>query len=246
MGAEPDAATHHGVSARATSIFILDSLLLIAFILLLSPRMTGLPRHELLGVAFILPVIVHLIIARPWIRGAAKDLTSARHPRTRINFILNALLFVLIVAEIFSGLEISQVLLPSMGWLRVDDRAWRQLHNEFLNWVRLFVAVHVAVNWNWIMGTLRRLSSAASRRITFAPTHVSALLWAIVILLIAMVEMVAIYRVLGHPTIARLYPQNEIARFRPTLGHALLQFFGQSMMIGVIVYAARRWLRVRI
>ncbi len=202
--------------------------------------------HELIGAAFIVPVLLHLVIARPWVHGAIRNVVRTSHPRTRINLVLNVLLFILVVSEIFSGLEISQVLLPSMGWLRLNDRAWRQLHNEFLNWVRLFVAVHIAVNWNWIVGTFRRLSVATTRRVTFAPNHFAVLVWTIVVLLAATGEMFAIFRVLGHPTIARLYSQDEIARFRPTLGHALLQFLGQSMMVGVTVYAARRWFRVRI
>lgn len=234
------------MSARSAAIFILDSLLLIAFILLLSPRMTGLPRHEFIGTAFVIPILLHLLIARPWVRGAVRNVVRTSHPRTRINLILNIILFVLIVIEIFSGLEISQVLLPSLGWLRVDDRVWRQLHNEFLNWIRLFVGVHIAVNWNWVVGTFRRFSIATPRRVTFAPTHASALLWVGLIGILTAAESIVIYNALGHPSVARLYPLNEIARFRPTLGHALLQFLGQSMMIGVTVYAARRWFRVRI
>lgn len=227
-------------------IFTLDTLLLIGFLLLLSPRMTGLPRHELIGAAFVVPVLLHLLIARPWVRGAVRSVARNSHPRTRINLVLNIVLFVLLVLEIFSGLEISQVLLPSMGWMRVDDRIWRQLHNEFLNWVRLFVGVHIAVNWNWIAGTFRRLSLATSRRVTFSPTILSAIVWVMLIALITGVETVIIYSALGHPTIARLYPQNEIARFEPTLGHALVQFLGQSLLIAVTVYAAKRWFRVRI
>ena len=208
--------------------------------------MTGLPMHELIGAAFIAPVLLHLVIARPWVRGAVRNVVRASHARTRINLVLNTLLFLLVVSEIFSGLAISQVLLPSMGWLRLNDRAWRQLHNELLNGLHLLVGVHIAVNWSWIVGTFRRLSMATSRRVTFAPTYLSALLWAVVILLAASFEMLAIYRALGHPTIARLYAQDEIARFRPTAGHGLGQFLGESMLTALVVYAARRWFRVRI
>jgi hypothetical protein len=108
---------------RKAFMLSLDALLLVAFVLLLSPRMTGLPLHEWMGIAFCLPVLIHLLIARPWISQATKRLLRGADRRTRINFLLNATLFVLLALEIISGLVISQVATPFFGISTLNDRS---------------------------------------------------------------------------------------------------------------------------
>jgi hypothetical protein len=54
------------------------------------------------------------------------------------------------------------------------------------------------------------------------------------------------YLWLGPPSAARHYPHDEVARFRPTAGHGLLQFAGEGFLLLLIAYAGRRWLRVRL
>lgn len=56
----------------------------------------------------------------------------------------------------------------------------------------------------------------------------------------------AAYLWLGPPSAARLYPHDEIARFRPTAEHGLLQFAGEGFLLLLVAYAGRRWLRVRL
>jgi hypothetical protein len=54
------------------------------------------------------------------------------------------------------------------------------------------------------------------------------------------------YLWLGPPSAARQYRQNEIARFSPTAGHGLGQLAGETLLLGGVVYAGRRWLRIRL
>src|SRR5512140_1864262 len=77
------------LTLRSSFLFYLDVALLILFILCLSPRLTGLPWHEVLGLAFILPTFLHLLTARPWTRLAVKTSWRAGNWRTRINLLLN-------------------------------------------------------------------------------------------------------------------------------------------------------------
>ena len=55
-----------------------------------------------------------------------------------------------------------------------------------------------------------------------------------------------VYFSLGPPTPARLYRQDELARFSPTWGHGLGQLVGEILLTALIIYAARRWLRVHL
>jgi len=116
-------------------IVFLDTTLLIIFIMLLSPRMTGLPLHEVLGFVFFIPVIIHLLIAWPWIQNSTRKFFKAATIRTRFNFFLNTILFILVITELVSGFIISQVVLPGLGINTINDRTWRSVHNLPLNFV---------------------------------------------------------------------------------------------------------------
>jgi hypothetical protein len=51
---------------------------------------------------------------------------------------------------------------------------------------------------------------------------------------------------LGPATTTRLYGRDEFARFRPTVGHGLGQFVGETLLSLLLIWAARRWLRLRL
>lgn len=141
-------------SLRHLAIY-LDLLLLGAVLLAYSPRATGLAWHEWIGIALIVPTLLHLLLSWSWISAGARAFQRAR-PRSRVNFILNLLLFILFVLEITSGMMISQVALHSFGIQTVDDRAWRALHNLGLNWMLLLLGLHLAMNWHPLLLGLRR------------------------------------------------------------------------------------------
>ncbi len=53
-----------------------------------------------------------------------------------------------------------------------------------------------------------------------------------------------VFALLRPPSRARLYVQDEIARFAPTLRPGLVQLAGEVFLIAAVVYVARRWLKV--
>jgi hypothetical protein len=140
---------------RRRFVFYLDALLFVAYLLLLSPRMTGLPLHEWLGIAFALPLLVHLLLAWPWIWTATRRLLSPGRTRDAVNTALNASLFITTTVVVVSGLVISQVSLRWLGVDTINDRVWRGMHNRWTTWMWLSVSAHIAMNWRWI-GTAAR------------------------------------------------------------------------------------------
>ena len=100
------------MSVRQTFTFCLDALLLVACLLLLSPRLTGLPVHEWLGIAFAIPLLVHLLLAWPWIVTATRRLFAPIRRRDTVNTLHNLSLFVTTTVVVVSGIVISQVSLP--------------------------------------------------------------------------------------------------------------------------------------
>lgn len=136
--------------------FAIDVALFGLILLLLSPRLTGLPVHEWLGLALGIPVLVHLLLSWSWIARATLSVPVRTGWRHRINYVLNGLLFALVILEITSGIVISVVALPSLGISTVEDGAWRLLHNRFLNILVLLVGIHTAMNWNALRTGIRR------------------------------------------------------------------------------------------
>jgi hypothetical protein len=228
----------------------LDTVLLALFLLLLAPRLTGLPVHEWLGILVAIPIILHLLLSWTWIATGTKRLLANASPRSRVNYAINGILFVLVTVEIVSGVAISQAALPSMGVATINDRSWRALHNLTLNWLLLALGLHVAINWEWIVAALRRFiapprsSTAVSR-----PTSgrlVRTLRRSSLILAGATVVGTGVFLALGPPRVTRVYRQNEVARFAGSYARGVGQFAGEAMLLGVVAYASRRWFRVRL
>jgi hypothetical membrane protein len=143
-------------SRNAFAIYV-DVLLLAMLLLLFSPRMTGLSIHEWLGISLGGVLIIHLLLSWTWISLTTRRVVSAPNRRTRVNYVLNCLLFILIIVEVTSGFEISQVSLPSLGIHTIDDRSWRALHNQTLNWTMLVLGFHLAMNWRPLFLGVSRL-----------------------------------------------------------------------------------------
>jgi hypothetical protein len=118
--------------------------------------MTGLALHEILGFIFFIPIVIHLLIAWPWIQNATRKFFKTTNRRTRFNFFLNSVLYILIITELVSGFIISQVALPNLGINTINDRSWRSVHNLPLNFVVLFDGFHIAINWGWIVAAFKK------------------------------------------------------------------------------------------
>ncbi|MES2328034.1 MAG: DUF4405 domain-containing protein [Bacteroidota bacterium] len=235
------------VSPRRKFIICLDTTLLIIFIFLLSPRMTGLALHEVLGFVFFIPIIIHLLIAWPWIRTATRSFFNTASKRTRFNFFLNAILFILVIIELVSGFIISQVVLPKLGIITINDSAWRSVHNLPLNFVMLFTGLHIAINWRWIVAAFKKGSINSKPDKELFSIRFMLILWRTGILLSA-TSLVAfiLYKIIGEPSITRLYRQNEIARFNPDLGHGIIQLLGETLLLAIVAFIAIKWLRIRL
>ena len=228
----------------------LDALLLVVCLILLAPRASGLRWHEWLGVAVVPALVLHLLLSWTWITVALRRIFStAGSLRGRINLLLNTALFVAFVVELVSGLVISQVSLPFLGVHTLDDWAWRRLHNQTTSWIRLFIALHVAMNWRWIfataVGLMRRVQfsiAGSARSAGFAATTAR-----VAAILTAMTAVAAWpFWSLGTPTKARLLHQNELFNFRASLFPGGFNLCAQIFFLGVIAYVGHRWLKVRL
>src|SRR5215216_7448412 len=136
---------------------IVDSAIFVAFLVAMVPRFSGMAIHEWLGISFGAAIITHLLLHWQWIVEITKRLFGKAQTSARINYILNALLFIDITTIIFSGLMISKVALPALGIELAVGGSWRMLHTTSANLFLVLTSLHVALHWQWIANMLKRL-----------------------------------------------------------------------------------------
>jgi hypothetical protein len=136
--------------------FVLDFFIFIGFLLLLDPRTTGIAIHEWLGFAAAGTIVVHLLVNWNWIRGLTTGFFRKMALKSRLNYILNWLLFIDFTLVMLTGIMISEVALPALGIRLGENFAWRQLHSLTADWSLFLMAAHLALNWEWVVSTSKR------------------------------------------------------------------------------------------
>lgn len=134
----------------------LDVGLFVFVLLVCAPQATGLAVHEWLSLAFVVPVIVHLLWHWRWIVQVIQRFFSKLPNQTRFNLFLNFLLFLDMVLVSYSGVVISEAALPTMGIPVVIDPFWGMLHDLTGNLFLVLIGVHIAMHWKWIVTNLKK------------------------------------------------------------------------------------------
>ena len=143
----------------------IDTVLLFAFLALQEPGgATGFVWHEWVGLAFIPLFVVHVVLSWSWIVTTWGRIWSEPASRARINYLMNAALFVMMTVVVVSGLVISEYALPAAGISTHATERWERLHNSTSSLLTVVVALHVALNWSWITRALRRYLSPSRQK----------------------------------------------------------------------------------
>jgi hypothetical protein len=155
----------HFMMSRNQLSLTLDLLLLLAVCALEVVSLTGLPLHEWLGVALCGAVLVHLLLQWTWIESRTRRVLAPlpRIRRTRINYLLNLTLFVAMIVAIFTGVMISETVLPAIGLTGSRNRLWGQFHSLATGVVLLLVGLHLALNWQWVVRIARSFFQSRAR-----------------------------------------------------------------------------------
>ena len=145
---------------RLKTSFWLDIALLASVCVLQDVDATGLFVHEWLGIAIVGMVFAHLLLSWGWIATQSRRVLAPQTVRSRINYLLNLGLFAAVTAVIFSGILISQLAVPALtGAKAAADMDWRwdSLHHQFSQWVIFLSGLHLAINWEWMLGALQKI-----------------------------------------------------------------------------------------
>ncbi len=137
--------------------FLIDGAMFLAFLIATAPRLSGLAIHEWLSLSLAAAIITHLLLHWTWIISIGKRFFARTTWRSRLNYLLNALLFVSFTVTIATGILISREALPLLGLTMARDRTLEFLHHQASDVTVLLLGLHVAIHWSWIVGMLRRV-----------------------------------------------------------------------------------------
>ncbi|NTW97659.1 MAG: DUF4405 domain-containing protein [Oscillochloris sp.] len=154
--------THRPISARTN--LIIDAATFIIFLVATAPRLSGISIHEWLGVAFGAAIIVHLLLHWQWIIAVGKTMLSKARANARINYLLNIALFIDATLITFTGIMISEVVLPIFGIHMPRGSIWRRLHSLTSDGGVILIALHLALHWQWVLKTTARLLGLSTPR----------------------------------------------------------------------------------
>jgi Domain of unknown function (DUF4405) len=151
---------------------VIDIILTISFLALMSTTLTGQFLHEWWGTLLILIVIVHLLAQWDWAGSLTRGFLARLAPRVRVNYLLNWLLFIAAVLVLVSGLAISQIVLPTVHLSVVGRNSsiygfWHQMHTLSASIVLVLAAVHLGMNWRWVLSAVQQITGR--RRVTPTP-----------------------------------------------------------------------------
>jgi hypothetical protein len=148
---------------------VVDIILAVSFLALMSVNLTGLLIHEWLGIGLMLVVIVHLLSQWDWTISSTRRFLARLTPRIRVTYLLNWALFIAAVLVFFSGLVISETAMPALG-LSLGARGgtsifgfWHQLHTLSADAVLVLAAIHLGLNWRWVVSTVQQLLHLGGR-----------------------------------------------------------------------------------
>ncbi len=147
------------MNLKARTRFWLDVFLFVSFLAFMEPLLTGIPVHEWWATAAILTFLIHVLTQWDWIIAVGKRFFQKLFHQSRLNFVLDLLLFLSMTTVVLSGLMISEHVLPALGFPEQHNFFWRRIHDASANLSLIIVAIHIGLHWDWIVATARRLFS---------------------------------------------------------------------------------------
>lgn len=142
---------------RTAGRFVLDTSILVAFVTAMNTNLTGIPIHEWLSVAVAAAIVWHLLTEWDWTVNAIGRFVGKLQALSRVNLLLDMLLFTAFVLVMVSGFLVSQSIFPLLGLSVPFGPTWRIIHALSADAALVLLGVHVGLHWRWVVKAARRL-----------------------------------------------------------------------------------------
>ena len=135
---------------------VLDLAMVLVLALLYNRNVLGgMALHEIAGLALAGVFLLHVLLNARWVGTMTRRLRSRETPiLMKVRYAVSALLAVLFLVIVVTGLFINRTLLPG---LRLQGQLWQVLHTTVSYWTLAVAGVHIGLHWQWVMGLFRKL-----------------------------------------------------------------------------------------
>jgi hypothetical protein len=131
---------------------LLDTGVLLAFLISTAPHFTGNLIHEWLGIGLAAALIVHVFLHWDWITAVGIKFFKNLWQVSRLQFFVDIFIFIAFITLITTGLMMSKSVLSTLGiQLAMTSRSVKMIHSTASNAAVLLSGVHLALHWNWIV-----------------------------------------------------------------------------------------------
>lgn len=147
--------TKKKMSITKQNLFV-DLLIVTGFLFTSQPHFTGMAIHEWLGLGLGVGFLTHVLLHWRWVYESSRRFFGKLAHQSRINYILNLALLVAFTLIIFSGIMISEEVLPLLGLQGAHGGVWKWLHTTSVDLVVWLVGLHIALHWKWIVSAAKK------------------------------------------------------------------------------------------
>ncbi len=148
---------YHWTQSLTHSRYIWDIVLLVSFVIVMSPNATTIIVHEWVSLIFLTPFTIHLLLHWQWIVQSGRRFFSDINLVNRWHFILDVALYLTMTFAIISGFLASEALLQQINANFIADAFWTQVHHQYSNLLFPLLGIHLAVHWRWIIDLTKRV-----------------------------------------------------------------------------------------
>jgi hypothetical protein len=140
------------VKKRTVVKIVLDVLMIVVIALMYSKQALGLKFHEIGGLILIGVFFIHKGLNFEWIRRVTVKLFKA-DGKTRLKWIVDALMLLGFLAVGVSGILISKIAFPGLS---VQGGPWKAIHYSCAALSLMLVGVHLGLHFNHVKGIFSR------------------------------------------------------------------------------------------
>ena len=144
---------------------ILDIGIFTGLLVVANPHLTGNTLHEWLGVSLAGAIVAHLLFHWDWIVRVGRSFFKKLFHQSRLNFLVDTLFFITMTASFLSGLMISKDVLSTIGIQLDVSRSWKSIHTLVSDAAVIFLGIHFAMHWKWVVTNVGRYIVNPIRRL---------------------------------------------------------------------------------
>lgn len=126
-----------------------------AFIAAYKPLATGLSLHEWVSLVLVAPILVHMVINWDWAVRVSTSFSRRLRRSTRVNLVVDIVLFVSTVTVVLSGFMVSRAIAGFVGFSTAPGPVWHAVHSVSADVVIGLALLHTALHWKWFARVLR-------------------------------------------------------------------------------------------